>query len=138
MLWDALGPRAWVAVNLYLSSSHNLYLQAQTTRMTADELVQTYRDALLAQAKANAAEAQADDARKVVLSEQVLAAGDVPLSKAEHIARASAPYKLALTDLNHARDVAETARAEVEATRVRFEKWRTAQSLAKVMRQTNG
>lgn len=106
--------------------------------MNADDLVLAYRDALKAQAIDSAAEAAADDNRKVVLSEQIVACGDVAVTKAEHAARASKPYRQALDALNATRECAENARAEVEYLRVRFEKWRTSMSMQKVMRQTNG
>lgn len=101
--------------------------------MNADELVDAYHAALKTQATASATESDQDDSRKIVLSQQILKAGDIALSKAEHVARASEEYLRASARLSAAREDAENARAEVEYLRVRFEKWRTRMSFKKAM-----
>jgi hypothetical protein len=93
--------------------------------MTVDEVVERYGKALQAQATANAEEAAAEDARKIILAKEIVAQGDIPVSKAENIARASQPYVQATSALNDARASAEEARAEVEHLKTRWETWRT-------------
>jgi hypothetical protein len=99
--------------------------------VTVDDLVEEYGKALHRLAKANAEESSAEETRKVVLAQQIVAAGDVAVSKAENIARASAPYAKALVTLDFARTEAEEARAEVEWLKVRWETWRTKTSYDK-------
>lgn len=88
-------------------------------------------------AAATASESAKQDQLKVVFSRQVLAAGDVAISKAEHIARASSEYTDWCEMLDTARTAAEKARAEVEWLKCRWETWRSKSSLAKA-RLANG
>lgn len=106
-----------------------------TTPIPVDELVEEYGLALRAAAKATAAEAAADDARKIVMAKEIIAAGDMAVTKAENIARASQPYINAVNALNDARREAEEARAEVEYLRVRWETFRTKTSAQKARMQ---
>src|SRR5712671_503848 len=97
--------------------------------MNADELVTAYHEALKSAASLTAAEHAAEDHRKIVLSALIVAAGDMPLSKAEHVGRSSEHYQDATNTLNTAREGAEGAKAEVEYLKTRWETWRTKMSM---------
>ena len=98
---------------------------------SVDDLVEQYHLALQEMARANADLSAFEDGAKIVFSKQVIAAGDVAISKAEHIARASDQYAAARIILDAGRKSAEAARAEVEYLKTRFEAWRSKSSMAK-------
>lgn len=104
--------------------------------MTVDEMIEQYQAALKRQAVALADEREADENRKIVLAKQMLAAGDVTISKAEMIAKASEPYALSVGNYLASQREAEEAKGEVEAYRVKFEAWRTKSASAREMRRS--
>lgn len=99
--------------------------------MTIDELVEAYHVALQRAAKAIAAQASADEQRRIVRAELMVKAVDIPVSKAENIAMASPEYKAAVRDCFNASTEAEEAKAEVEYNKTRFEAWRTKSATAR-------
>ena len=76
-------------------------------------------------AKAQTAFKAAEENQKIVLSEQIIKAGAVPLAKAEHIARGTFEYREAADALTAARGIAEELRAELDYLTKRWETWRT-------------
>lgn len=103
-----------------------------------DELVEAYGEALKRMAAANAAEASADDQRKIIRAEQIVKCGDIPTIRAENIALASPEYKAAVRDCFNATKEAGDARGEVEHLRVRWDTWRTKTSAQKAKMQHGG
>lgn len=99
----------------------------------APTLVDEYKDALQRVAELKANERAAEERVKIVFSTQVLAAGDVSAAKAEHVARASKEYEVAVAELKHARAAAGLAEAHAEYLRVRWETWRTRMSMRKTV-----
>ena len=104
-------------------------------RSDVDDLVEIYHEALRRAAKAIAAEASADEQRRIVRAELMVKAGDIPVSKAENIAMASPEYKAAARDLFNASTEAEEAKAEVEYIKTRWDTWRTKTSAQKAKMQ---
>lgn len=99
--------------------------------MTIDELVEKYHAALQRMAAANAAEASADDQRKIIRAKQMVKCGDIAATKAENVAMASPEYEASVRDCFNARKEAEEARGEVEYLKVRWDTWRTKTSAQK-------
>ena len=65
---------------------------------------------------------------KVLLSELVNQSNESSISKAEHWARRHERFKAHITEMVEARTSANVARAEWEATQMRFEAWRTKEA----------
>lgn len=86
--------------------------------------IDDYYEAMKVAARLKAAVERAEEHRKIVFSEEVIAA-DAPISKAEHIARASSTYADAVEELRIASVEYGDAAAKVEYLKTRFEAWRT-------------
>tara|TARA_R100001082_G_C4237652_1_gene105945 strand:+ start:45 stop:395 length:351 start_codon:yes stop_codon:yes gene_type:complete len=65
---------------------------------------------------------------RVLLSELVNQSGESSISKAEHWARRHERFKAHIVEMVEARTAANVAKAEWEATQMRFEAWRTQQA----------
>ena len=94
-----------------------------------------------AQRAANLAAAQVErceDLRKVVLSQQIVAAGDVAAAKAEALARCSEPYRAALDTLHAVREAQAEASAKADWMGKRWEKWRSLIATERVKMQQRG
>lgn len=102
---------------------------------TVDQLLEEYREAATDAGRLAAAADGLDEQRRIVFSEQVLAAGDMAVAKAEHAARASAPYKQVCRDIEAARREAAEARASADYLEKRFEAWRSKMASARAAQQ---
>lgn len=98
--------------------------------MTIDELVEKYGEALREQAAALSALAGAQDDAEIIVS-GLLAASDGAEWKAKATAKSHRDYRAACEAMAAARARSETAKAECEYLRTRFEAWRSKSSMAK-------
>ena len=103
--------------------------------MTIDELLDQYREAARESARLAAAVERLDEERRIALSAQVVACGDMATTKAEHVARASVEYRRASAALAETRDQAARVKAEAEYLHARIEAWRSRMASARVAKQ---
>ena len=69
-----------------------------------------------------------EEMKKILLSELVNQSEQSSISKAEHWARNQDRYREHIDEMVKARTAANIAKAEWEATQMRFEAWRTKQA----------
>ena len=69
-----------------------------------------------------------EEMKKILLSELVNQSEKSSISKAEHWARDQSQYREHIEKMVNARTAANVAKAEWEATQMRFEAWRTLES----------
>ena len=93
--------------------------------MNFAEYAEHYRLASEEWAKLNGEAERLEHMRKVILGELVNQIGG-PIGKAEHSAHAHASYIEHVNKMTEARTRANVARGKMEAMRLRFDGWRTA------------
>lgn len=103
--------------------------------LTIDEVVDSLHERLRDHAVYAAQAQRLEHARKALISKLILEQEGVPVTKAEHIARASQPYAEHLALLAKAQTDASTAFADVEWYRARLEVWRTKSASARAQQQ---
>lgn len=94
------------------------------------------RAAMRVASRAKAQMERAEENRKIVFSEEVVASQEKSLARAEHIARASSTYQDAVEELKQASIACGDAQAEVVYLQNRFEAWRTNMASARANRMT--
>jgi len=105
-----------------------------------DQFQIDYRRALHANAKAVADLEEAEEQRKIVFSEEVVAftQDGTAIGKAEHMARASFAYQAASARVVRCRLAKEETYGEVESLKTRFETWRSRAANARAERMMEG
>lgn len=87
-----------------------------------------YGEMLELSARLSAEEARLEEAKKIAFSAALREAGDIPVTKAEHVARTSEHYLDAVKRLDNAREQAAIAGAKVKHLAARLDVWRTRMS----------
>ena len=106
--------------------------------MTTDPvaaLIEEYHGKMRLHATYAAKAASLEHKRKSLISRLILEQEGVPVTKAEHIARASEAYLRFLEELEEFDRLARQTHADVEYLRARLDVWRTRSATARVQQQ---
>lgn len=74
---------------------------------------------------ADAAASLLEDTKSAVLAEKMLALGDMPVSKAETMVKASAEWRDLMDQINVARKRANLLKVQLEYLRMKFSEWQS-------------
>lgn len=69
-----------------------------------------------------------EESKSAVLSQMILAHGDIPYNRAEMRVKASEPWKEYLGKMIEARKKANHAKVELEYLRMKFQEWNSAEA----------
>ena len=76
-----------------------------------------------------------EETKSAVLSQRMLALGDMPVSRAEMQIKASVEWKEFISSMVTAREAANLAKVRVEWCRMKFNQWQSAEATARAERR---